>query len=102
MKKLLIAGMAAACIVSSNPASAGKLHQVFFRHLDVPAGTRSLNVTLIDDPNDDILCALTGVGGHFAGGGEHGSVLKVNGTWILGGAAGQPGVFFEATCWQSQ
>lgn len=99
MKKLLVAGVSAACIFSTNPASAGSLHQIFFRHLDIPQG-QSLSVTLIDDPNEQILCALTGVGGHFDGGGEHGAVLKVNGVWLLSGSSGQPGVFFEATCWQ--
>jgi hypothetical protein len=101
MKKLLMAVVSAACIVSSGPASAGKLHEVAFKHIDVPQGG-SKDVSLIDDPNDDILCALTGVGGHFDGGGEHGAVLKVNNLWHLSGSSGQPGVFFEATCWQSQ
>lgn len=101
MKKLLIAGVSAACIFSVNPASAGKLIPVVAKHLDVPPGG-SKDLPLIDNPNGDILCALTGIGGHFAGGGEHGNVDLVDGRWHLVGEAGQPGVYFEATCWRSE
>jgi hypothetical protein len=104
MKKLLIAVVSAACIISTNPASAGKLHQVYWVHVPVPQGTGKVEVSLIDDPNDDIICALTGVSGHFAGGGEFGVVFKpTNKTlWTLTYGAGQPGVSFDATCWQLQ
>jgi hypothetical protein len=102
MKKLLMAVVSAACIVSANPASAGKLHQVVWKHLPVPQGTAKLSVSLIDDPNDDIICALTGVSGHFAGGGENGTIFKEKNLWVLIVGAGQPGVYFDATCWQLQ
>ena len=105
MKKLLIVGMSAACIVSVSPAF-GKLVQIGNTRtltINQPAGQcKNESITLLDDRNDEYLCAITGVGGHFDGGGEQGQIIKVNGVWLLSGSSCQPGVFFQATCWGSQ
>jgi hypothetical protein len=103
MKKLLIAGMSAACIAFGSPVSAANMVVVYTHNYDVPVGGR-VHESLWDDRNSggDAMCALTGMSGHFAGGGENALIFKKDHLWSILANAGQPGVSFNVTCWQAQ
>ena len=46
------------------------------------------------------ICAVTGPGGEFSGGGENGTVTFENGSWIFRGNSCEPGVFFHLSCYK--
>jgi hypothetical protein len=46
----------------------------------------------------DVVCGLTGVRGHFFGGGERVTIEDVNGRWVLSGSSFQEGVQGRARC----
>jgi len=50
------------------------------------------------EPSNSHVCALTAIGGHFAGTGESVRVTVNGSNWELNGSSAQSGVFGEATC----
>jgi hypothetical protein len=76
------------------------IQEIRTRQLDMnsPGQCRDFSQDVITQHG--IFCAITGVGGGFAGAGEFGAVTLVNNTWKLIGHSCQPGTFVRVTCFQ--
>ncbi|HEY2249248.1 MAG TPA: hypothetical protein VGH70_17540 [Bradyrhizobium sp.] len=102
MKNFLLAGATIAAFFAGAPAAHADLRIVFDRVINMnrnPNDCGNFNQNLIEDPGKKIVCLVSGVGGHFQGGGEHGSVFRDNtSTWVFQGGSCQPGVFIHITC----
>ena len=64
-----------------------------------PAGSCQAFTEVIST-NLNTVCAVTGTGGAFEGGGEFGNLTVENGAWVFHGNSCQPGVFFTVACFR--
>jgi hypothetical protein len=104
MKKFLLASVAVAALFAAVPAQAVLriVHDEVINMNRASGDCKNFDKNLISDPGQNIVCVVSGSGGHFEGGGERGTVFRDNTkTWIFQGGSCQPGVFFHLTCMQN-
>jgi hypothetical protein len=99
----LIVGISILCGSFGIPSTGhAQPRQILEEHFNIdmnsPRGCRSENVELTSLPGS--FCAITGVGGGFAGGGEFGRVVKIDNVWRFQGNSCQAAVFFAVTCFR--
>ncbi len=71
---------------------------LFFDMNRSPGDCRSLSKFITYDPDNEVMCTITGIRGKFEGGGEYGYVKKIGNAWFFKGNSCQPGVGFWVSC----
>jgi hypothetical protein len=101
MRTLLLTSMIGAAIVSAGSAGAASIHVDRSKNINMNRSAGSCQAfTEVISTNLNTVCAVTGSGGSFQGGGEFGNVVVENGAWVFHGNSCQPGVFFNITCFR--